>query len=93
MAHSSYGTDAVTVVASTEAHGSPPILLFTCHATESTPDQPTWRDSAGRVASGLPGQAVTTLGASGTLGVTAGRPSGPGRASQGKCPWDGLAFK
>ena len=84
IVHSAYGTDAVTGVAMSDAHGSPAILLSTCHASESTPGRPPCRDRADGVASGLSTRAVTTTGGAGTLGVASGSPPGAGRAGNGK---------
>ena len=84
IVHSSYGTDAVTGVALSDAHGSPAILLSTCHASESTPGRPPCRDRADGVASGPSTRAVTTTGGAGTLGVASGSPPGAGRAENGK---------
>ena len=86
IVHLSYGTDAVTGVALSDAHGSPAILLSTCHASESTPGRPPCRDRADGVASGPSTRAVTTPGGAGTLGVATGRPPGGGRAESGKFP-------
>jgi hypothetical protein len=84
IVHSSYGTDVVTGVALSDAHGSPGVLLSTCHASESTPGRPPCRDGPTGSPPGPSTRAVTTMGGAGTLGVASGSPPGAGRAGNGK---------